>query len=172
MQLYLLRHAIAEARSVDKADALRALTAAGRARFAKVVAGWSRLGLRFDVLYTSPWRRAQETAALVEAAQLAPVPQVLDCLAAPPGLALLRYLQELSQASSEVRHIALVGHEPWLSDLLAWLMLGRREAPATLALKKGGLVGLRGPLRPGAMQLRACLPPKLALRLAATPSAS
>ena len=151
MELFLIRHAIAAPRSPALPDAERPLTRQGRERFVQAVAGMQRLGIRLRQVHHSPWLRAVETAAL-----LAPVLKG-DFL---PTQALTRspeavLLDEIDQAPA-----ALVGHEPWMSDLLAWLVTGSPAAGATFAFKKGGVAWLDGPLRPGAMVLRAYLPPK------------
>jgi phosphohistidine phosphatase len=146
MRLCLIRHAIAEDARPGLCDEARALTAKGRERFAKEVRGLERLGFRFERLVHSPLRRARETAEL-----LAPlsegelVPSAL--LAEAPGAELV--------ASLAGAELALVGHEPWLTEL-AGLLIG---APAGLELKKGGVLVLEGQPRAGGMQLVQALAP-------------
>ena len=152
MELFLIRHAIAEPRSLTLPDAERPLTRQGRERFAQAVAGMQRLGIRLRQVYHSPWLRAAETAAL-----LAPVLQgdllPTQALARPPEADILHEIEETSTA--------LVGHEPWMSELLAWLITGSPASGAMFAFKKGGVAWLEGQLRPGGMVLRAYLPPKV-----------
>lgn len=152
MELFLIRHAIAAPRSPALPDAERPLTRQGRERFVQAVAGMQRLGIRLRQVHHSPWLRAVETAAL-----LAPVIQgdlsPTRSLACPPEPALLH---EIDQTPA-----ALVGHEPWMSELLGWLITGSPTAGAMFAFKKGGVAWLEGPLRPGGMILRAYLPPKV-----------
>lgn len=152
MELFLIRHAIAAPRRPALPDAERPLTRQGRERFIQAVAGLQRLGIRLRQVHHSPWLRAVETAAL-----LAPVLQgdlrATPALARPPETALLH---EIAQAPA-----ALVGHEPWMSELLAWLVTGSAATGATFAFKKGGVAWLEGPLRPGSMVLRAYLPPRV-----------
>ncbi len=62
MQLFLIRHAPAVARSPRIPDATRPLTREGRKQWKRAVRGLERLGLMFDRLYHSPWLRAVETA--------------------------------------------------------------------------------------------------------------
>lgn len=156
MQLFVIRHAIAEDRHPDRADADRALTSDGARRFEHHVRALDRLGVRLSHVLHSPWRRAVETAALL--APLAAQPPVaLDALAAAPSEALLEAL-----AGS---HVAVVGHEPWLGELIAWLVSGERELGERFPLKKGGVAHLEGSARPGEMVLRALWTPKV-LRLA------
>ena len=152
MELFLIRHAIAVPRSPSLPDAERPLTPQGRERFTQAVAGLQRLGIRLRQVHHSPWLRAVETAAL-----LAPVLQgdllPTQALARPPEADLLH---EIDQTPA-----ALVGHEPWMSELLAWLITGSPASGAMFDFKKGGVAWLEGPLRPGSMVLRAYLPPKV-----------
>lgn len=158
LSLFVVRHAIAVERSLGRADADRALTEEGRARFAREVAGLSVLGLGLDRVLHSPWLRARETAEML-APLLEPgaAIEVEDELARAPRPALLDRLGE--------GRVAVVGHEPWLSDLIAWLVSGDPGHGAAFELKKGAVAQLEGRPRPGAMELRALLPPKVLRRL-------
>ena len=151
MELFVIRHAIAVPGSMLLADADRPLTPQGRQRFSQAVIGLQRLGLRCDRLYHSPWLRAVETAEL-----LGPV---LDgemvrspALACPPS-------QDLLDALVGER-VALVGHQPWLGELLDWLLTGDQADGSGFAFKRGGVAWLEGRPQPGRMVLRAFLPPK------------
>lgn len=147
MDLTLIRHAIAE---VGEDDAARSLSRKGRRRFAQEVAALEALGLRFDRVLHSPLLRALETAEL-----LAPLCdgelEVTPLLTQPPGPALLERLAGDA--------VAVVGHEPHLSALLAWLLTGSPEAGAAFELKKGAVARLTGERAPGGMRLLALLPP-------------
>lgn len=155
MDLYIVRHAIAEDRRADLPDPDRALTKRGRARFVKSVAGLERLGIRVERVLTSPWTRAADTAAL-----LAPIASAAPLL--EEGLCRGPDEELLFSIASESVATAAVGHEPWLSELVGWLVVGEMSrADAHFAMKKGGVAHLRGTPRPGEMQLRALLPPKV-----------
>jgi phosphohistidine phosphatase len=156
MDLFLIRHAVAVPAAPGQPDAARPLSPEGRERFAAAVRGMRRIGLRFDRLHHSPWLRALQTAeALMPLVEIESV--ACPFLTRSPGDELL------AQISGE--RVALVGHEPFLSELLAWLVLSDRAQGPRFAVKKGGLAQLRGEPKPGAMQLLALLPPK-ALRAA------
>jgi phosphohistidine phosphatase len=121
------------------------------------------LGIRFDVLLTSPLARAAETAAILCAAQGgAPAPRELGALAAGAAPAeALRALRPFARHDA----VAIVGHEPGLSRLAALLLTGSPEGLA-LVLKKGGLVVLElRELAPRAATLRALLGPRQLRRL-------
>src|SRR6185436_5586286 len=65
MDLYVIRHAEAEAGGTSLDDARRALTAKGRETFAREVRGLERLGVELERVYHSPLLRAVETAELL-----------------------------------------------------------------------------------------------------------
>jgi len=154
MRLFLIRHAIAEEAHLGLSDAARALTLEGRERMLLELRGLERLGFRFERLLHSPLRRARETAELL-APLVAGELEVCELLAAPPGPALRACLAGES--------LALVGHEPWLTQL-AGELLGEAYG---LPLKKGGVLVLEGAARPGGMQLVQALAPSALRELGA-----
>jgi phosphohistidine phosphatase len=154
VDLILIRHAAAVSRDEAGAgaDAERALTKEGKREFeAGTLAILRAADWRFDRLLHSPWRRAEQTAAL-----LAPLcehePEATAGLAAPPRA---EFLLELSGG-----RVAAVGHQPWLGELAALLCLGRsaRGLNEKLVVGKGAALWLRGDLSPGGMRLRALWP--------------
>ncbi len=151
MDIYLVRHAVAVPRGNDALDHARPLTPKGRSRFEREVRGLYGLGVRFDRVYHSPWTRAAQTAEL-----LGPVTTgdrvALPGLAAPPCPELLEHIRGDS--------IALVGHEPWMTDLLALLVLGDPSQGDRFVLKKGGIAHLEGDSEPAGCTLLALLPPR------------
>jgi phosphohistidine phosphatase len=160
MDLYVIRHAIAEDAQPGHDDADRALTGAGERKFRKAVRGMRELGWRFDRILTSPWQRAARTADL-----LAPLgdgdPVVTELLCKAPTPELLAVLAEISGPIKPGAGTAIVGHEPWLGELVAWLAFGDPKLGDSLELKKGGVACLAGSAVPGGMKLRAVLPAKL-----------
>ncbi|MGC8877351.1 SixA phosphatase family protein [Thermus sp.] len=163
MELFLVRHAIAAPLPEgggEEEDAARPLIPKGVRRFRKVVRGLKALGVGLDLVLTSPKRRALETARLLGPLLEGEV-RTTPLLAGPLSEALLEELPEEGR-------VALVGHEPHLSALLAWLLFGHLlegVAPQALEervlLKKGGVAWLRGRPEPGGMVLRALFPPKV-----------
>jgi phosphohistidine phosphatase len=137
-RLYLVRHAVAEARGdAWPDDAARPVTADGARRFARAVEGFEALGESIDLILTSPLLRARQTAALLaEGVSSSPHVRVLEELA--PGGSAARTVRALAQVRDRVNGIALVGHQPDLGELAAW-SLGLRWP---LALKKGGICRL------------------------------
>ena len=65
MDLYVIRHAIAEPASRRRPDAERRLSKAGRQRFEEQMRGLQRLGVELDLLLYSPIRRSVDTARML-----------------------------------------------------------------------------------------------------------
>ncbi len=138
MNLYLVRHAIAEESAASGRDADRRLTREGREKMKRGAEGLKALGLRFDLILTSPYPRASETAEIVAAALGGTEIRVLPELAAGADIAtLLAALRPYRQ----VAELALVGHQPDLGLLGSQVMTG---APSLcpLAFKKGAVACL------------------------------
>ena len=160
MEAFLIRHAIAEPFSPSGTDADRALSSKGRQRFARAVAALGHSGLRLGTVVHSPLLRAVQTAEL-----LAPLVDgdcgASDLLARAPGEATCELL-----AGSPTDSTALVGHEPWMSELLALLCFGDLRRSWGLRFSKGAVAWLEGDPEPGGMQLRALWPAKALAALA------
>jgi phosphohistidine phosphatase len=144
MDLWLIRHAAAAPASLGMGDAARPLTPAGARGMRRVGRALRRRGVVFDRLLVSPALRALDTAECLarlvrEEIEVAPV------LARAPDARLL--------ASLQGERLALVGHEPWLSELCAWLVVGEPARAALFEIGKGTLVHLAGEPRAGAMRL-------------------
>jgi phosphohistidine phosphatase len=161
MKLLIVRHAIAVPRGTpDIPDAERPLTGEGVRRFEAAARGLARLFDRPDVLLASPWRRAWDTALLAAEAWGKVKPRRTPELASDDSDA----LADVLDAHRAAGLVAVVGHEPWLSELLGRL-LGSPH-PDRLELKKGGAALLEVPegIRQGG-RLLSYLPPKVLRRL-------
>ncbi len=173
MELLLVRHGIAADARPGQPDSTRSLTLRGRRRLQRAVAGLVALDLHCDGLLHSPWRRAAQTAGLL--APLVRGPSLASALlAAPPGPELLAAVRAAGdrgaspeRAGSEPR-IALVGHQPWMGELVGLLAGGPAGGPVLgdgVLFGKGGVAWLVGACQPGGMQLRALLPPRVLRQL-------
>jgi len=156
MDLFVIRHAVAEDAELGQSDASRTLTADGARKLKQEVKGLRELGWRFDRVLTSPWTRASQTAELLEPLCDAE-PIATDLLAQRPTGDLLALIGQ----GQSPRGTAIVGHEPWLGELVAWLALGDSRHGESLELKKGAVVHLEGTPVPGGMTIKAMLPPRL-----------
>ena len=135
MRLYILRHGPAEDNAASGRDFDRALTAAGRDRVRHVARALQEADEAPHLILSSPLVRALQTAEIVAAAIKLDVPVEVRRELSPGGdsRALVR-----EQIDAEAKRVMLVGHEPDLSDLAAYL--GGRPFPA--GLQKAMVVGL------------------------------
>jgi phosphohistidine phosphatase len=161
MQLLIIRHAIAVPRGTPGIpDPDRPLAPEGEKRFREAARGLARLVERPNALLTSPWRRAKQTAAIAAEAWGRLEPEETAALAGgsfeDQAAALDRYPGDAT--------VAVVGHEPYVSDLLARLLGTRHED--RVEFKKGGaaLVDVPGRLAAGG-HLVFFLPPKVLRKL-------
>jgi phosphohistidine phosphatase len=141
MNLYLLRHGIAEdlPQKPGGHDRDRALTPEGERKLLRVVQAMEAMGLAFDLVLSSPYLRARQTAELV-AENLKPHPKVEFSQTLEPGnspVAVLKLVERLSPAPGE---LLMVGHEPNLSEILSLLTTGDSRLQVTM--KKAGLCKL------------------------------
>lgn len=158
MRLYVIRHGIAGHGATSDAD--RALTSTGRARFEGAVRGLDALGVRLDEVLSSPLVRAVQTAELLEPL-LEGERRPIEELAHAPSGALLDTLS--------ADRTALVGHEPWQSELVAWLVTGERGRGYGFAFDPGMVVALEGRPEPGHMRLEGLWRPSLLELLGSRP---
>jgi phosphohistidine phosphatase len=159
LDLYLVRHAIADSR--DQArwpdDSERPLTEKGSARFRRAACGLHRIVPEVEVVLSSPYTRAWQTAEILQQEAGWPAPE--RCPALEPARLPAGALEVLGAERSSA---ALVGHEPYLSRL-ASLLLSEKEYAARIDLKKGGVIRLdcvNGP-RPGGAVLRWSATPRM-----------
>lgn len=161
MQVYLLRHAVAAPRNARRFphDPDRPLTREGRAKLATAARGMRAMGLTFDLVLTSPLKRARQTAGIVtHALRRRPRTQLLRSLSPTGGC---EVTTEAIQRLTGVRRLLLVGHEPDLSRLAAFLLLGG-DLVLPIEFKKGGLcrMDFDGGVHPGAARLAFHLTPR------------
>jgi phosphohistidine phosphatase len=126
VQLYLIRHGVAEERGdAWPDDTQRPLSEVGTTRMRKAARGLARLGVTVDVVLTSPLVRTRQTADLVASAFDRTPPVILADSLAPDGT-FADVVADLRKQSRKKR-IALVGHEPNIGELAARLAGSRRS---------------------------------------------
>lgn len=157
-----MRHAIAghadSARWAD--DSQRPLTEEGIARFRSAARGLAKVVPAVEHVLSSPWKRAWQTAEILQQERGWPAPQPCPELSGdrPVGEA-VALLGDFKPAS-----LAFIGHEPHLSSLASALLSGDPSLVG-LELKKGGVVFLDLPNgRADSAVLRWSVSPKI-LRL-------
>lgn len=141
MDLYLLRHAIAVTRGTqgDQADSERPLTSKGETRMRRIARGMRALGVSCDLLLSSPYVRARQTAEIVAESLKTPEKVQISQALAPDGDP-KTLVEELNKRYRSRQRVMLVGHEPYLSAFISTLLTG--DANLALVLKKGGLCQL------------------------------
>jgi phosphohistidine phosphatase len=131
-QLWFLRHGEAIPHGA-KADSDRELTPRGERQAEAAGRGLARLGVEFEVCYSSPKVRARDTARLA-CERLGTNFEDVSSMAAGFDVDDLR---ELLHAHEEDVRLLFVGHEPDFSQIVHDL------TGARLDLKKGGVAALR-----------------------------
>lgn len=131
MILYFLRHGKAEDHGQGP-DAARRLTRSGAGKLRQAAPIWRRLNLRPDVIVTSPYPRAWETARIfAEAVGLAA--RVEEDARLEPGAEWGDMARALADRP-DAKRVMFVGHEPDLSAAIALL-----TGAASVRMRKGGL---------------------------------
>jgi phosphohistidine phosphatase len=135
MQLYILRHGIAEDQEPGGSDAERALTNEGKKKLREILRVAQKADVSPELIISSPYVRAVETAEIA-----------MEILGYKEALAKSKVLIPSSdpkpiweevRAHKNVSELMLVGHEPLLSALTGYLL----GAPSLqVDLKKGAIV--------------------------------
>jgi phosphohistidine phosphatase len=149
MKLFLLRHGIAVERGASEfpQDADRPLTAEGRRKTRKAARVFSSLDLEFDLILSSPFVRARETAELV-AKEMGLRKELKLIEELKPETDPHQLVSAIGRIHPAPSSLLLVGHEPDLGRLVSLFVWG--AVGDSVQLKKGGLVMLRtGRLRAG-----------------------
>jgi len=142
MNIHIVRHAIAvEAGSTGyEDDSLRPLTDKGKRKMQNIAQGLMALGVEINLILTSPYLRAVQTAKILRKAfnlnknNLVATEHLL-----PSGYS-DQLINLINEKYADVENIALVGHEPSLGILTSMLIAG--DPNLSLTLKKGGVCRL------------------------------
>ena len=155
MEIWLLRHASAEDRSSSGRDADRTLTDDGHRRAREVARGLAVLEPGIELVLTSPFARARQTAEPAARA-LKLSDRLRETAALEPGRDPEEVLGEVR--SEGVGSVLLVGHEPHLGALLGRLVFGRPGV--AIPMKKAAVARLEWE-GSGSASLRALLPARI-----------
>jgi len=141
MELYLIRHGVAQQLGLknDFTDERRTLTAEGRDRMREVARGLRKLGVQLDLLLTSPLVRAVETAELVADALGFSKKEIIQTSGLAPGGSAGELFAEI-KSHTGVESAALVGHEPYLSELAARIV--QSSGHFAMNLRKGSVCSI------------------------------
>jgi phosphohistidine phosphatase len=160
MKIVIVRHGIAMERedwaAQSEDDDLRPLTSEGEKRMRRAARGIEAVLKGADVVATSPLTRARQTAQIV--ADGLGVASLTEVTALAPGAGAEAVVAWLQSQDAEAT-VVLVGHEPDLSELVAWLTTASHQA--FMPLKKGSACLLEAEGRPdaGSFLLRWALTP-------------
>src|SRR5687767_11398564 len=124
MEICFFRHGIALDRADPKVgtDRDRPLTAEGIRKTHAAADGLARLYTAFDLILSSPWLRAIQTARIVaEVLGVSELVEEMDELAGDRSVE--EVLQGVARHASSKR-LMLVGHQPLLGDCVAALLTG------------------------------------------------
>ena len=136
--VYVLRHGIAGDPGSPGYlyDSKRPLTKEGRKKMRRIARAMRSMKLEFNLILSSPFLRAKETAEIVQKAFGEKIPLRFSAKLAPcaPCQKLIR---ELPGILKKKKSVLLVGHEPFLGGFISGLISGGPEC--RIELKKGGL---------------------------------
>ena len=137
MRLYILRHATAEEAASSGDDGARKLTDRSKEKMRGAAAGLRAMGLKFDVILTSPLVRAVQTAEIfAEALGYSPEKiRVVDALKSTGNPA--EGVKELARLRA--KEAACFGHAPHLDQMIAQMAVARG---VFTQLKKAGVACL------------------------------
>jgi phosphohistidine phosphatase len=142
MNLYIIRHAIAAEPGTPayEDDSQRPLTDKGKKKMEKIAQGLKNLKVEIDLMLTSPYLRAAQTAKIVKKAFGLGKEQVVETEhLAPTGYG-DQLIQFINEQYASTPNLALVGHEPSLGHLISVLVTG--DPNVSFTLKKGGVCRL------------------------------
>lgn len=159
MEIWLLRHAAAEDQAESGRDSDRTLTEDGHKRAREVARGLAALEPGIELVLTSPYARARQTAEPVARA-LHLAAKIRETAALEPSSDPQEILEELR--AEKVEAVLLVGHEPHLGGLLGRLVAGRPGLE--MPMRKAAVARLTWS-GSGAATLRALLPAKVLARI-------
>lgn len=135
MEIYLLRHGIAEDHAPNGRDADRGLTGEGRAKLHRVLERAHQAGVNPALILSSPLKRAMETAEIA-AQELGYEGEIRRVQALTPDSSPPSVWAEI-RTHRNTASALLAGHEPLFSALVAYMLGSTRTM---VEFKKGALV--------------------------------
>ena len=144
MNLFILRHGLAVEPGTPgyENDAERPLTREGKSKLQQIAAAMVELQLDFDLILSSPFKRARQTAEIVaKELKIEDKLEFSDFLT--PGSRFSDLVDHVKRLKPLPENVMLVGHEPYLSQLISLLVCGSDSS--VVVLKKGGFAKLAIP---------------------------
>jgi phosphohistidine phosphatase len=136
MHLYVIRHAdaVPQGQAGIERDEDRPLTSEGQEQSHRLARALRDHGVKLDKILTSPLLRAKQTAEALITFWGDGAPPLEECEYLAPGSKKKKLMRDLLAAGGEA--VAIVGHNPDLSELLCWL-IGKKEV--NVSLSKAGV---------------------------------
>jgi phosphohistidine phosphatase len=135
MQVYLLRHGVAEEQRSGLSDADRALTQDGRRKLRQTLQAASEANVQPTLILTSPLKRAVETAEIAQKV-LAYKGELVRTESLMPSSSVEEVWAEIRAHRNEAA-VVLVGHDPLFTNLAGYL-LGAPDVQ--IDVKKGSVL--------------------------------
>jgi len=137
MKIYLIRHSNAVDHGTPgyEDDSLRPLTENGRDKMKKIASALKGLDLKPDLIVSSPYIRARQTAEILAKVLKYKKEPVFNDALVPMGNA-DNIIGEINEKYS-VDELVLVGHEPCFSALISTLTAGNPDL--NINIKNGGV---------------------------------
>ena len=142
MNLYIVRHAIAVPAGTPgyEDDSQRPLTGKGKKKMERIAQGLKDLEVELNLILTSPYLRAADTARILRKVfDLGKSDVVETEHLAPTGYG-DQLINLINEKYANIADLALVGHEPYLGNLISVLVAG--DPNSSFTLKKGGVCRL------------------------------
>jgi phosphohistidine phosphatase len=167
MKMLLFRHGLAMDRELAALrkveDSQRPLLAKGRERTEKMARFLKASEESFDLIVTSPFDRATQTAHILS--RHLKFKKLMECSELVPSASPRAFAQWLKIHGQRSGHILVVGHEPQLSVFASWCLSGGTKS--FIDLKKSGMLSLEfessDQIRPRSATLLWALPPRLVI---------
>ncbi len=163
MDLYILRHTSAADPHGYAQDADRPLTETGRREAQNVADALLEIGNKIELVLTSPYLRARETASIITNKLKIEPPE--DCGFLLPGADSTALMMFLSQRRAQ--SIMLVGHAPDLSYLVSTLCMGLETSGVEFSKGALALLDVERPVRRRRCRLMYLLPLRITEKLGA-----
>jgi phosphohistidine phosphatase len=165
MNLFILRHASAGSpRANPTLDLKRPIDKDGKTQCLQLAHVLNALKLNFDLVVSSPLKRAQQTAQLV-ATETGYEQKILISNALAPAATFAQF-QRLVRDSSTSENVLVVGHNPNLTQFLSQLLGVGSTDNSLVRLRKGSLARVN--LQRGTSVLQSLIDPRVVRALYTT----
>jgi phosphohistidine phosphatase len=172
MDLYLVRHARTFRKDPDRwpHDSRRPLTPEGEEEFRLAAHGLARIVPRVDVILSSPHQRTWQTAEILSELDSWPAPEPSPVLRASSRQSSPEKVTLALEDYADAKSVAVVGHQPRLQELAAYLLCGEGDG-MRIRISKGSVtrISFDGAPAPGTGKLHWLLTREVLRYLAGQP---